>query len=78
MRQRLKRLFENVYSPGDRKGRFHEPQTVESANAFIALIKNYFHTDLSVWLNNYTTDNNIGRSCLLSCLDIILELAKGT
>lgn len=78
MRQRLKRLFENVYSPGSRKGRFQEPQAVEAANAFIALIKSYFHTDLSVWTNNYTTDNSIGRSHLLFCLDIILGLAEGT
>ena len=77
-RNRLKYLFKNVFSPGNRGGRFQEPQAVEAANAFIELVKNYFHVDLSIWTNNYTTDNSISRSHLLSCLDIILALIEGT
>ncbi len=42
-RQRTKRLFENIFSPDNRSGRFQEPQAVEAANALIALINNYFH-----------------------------------
>ena len=77
-RQRTKRLFENIFSPDNRSGRFQEPQAVEAANALIALINNYFHIDLSVWENHYTTENSISRSHLLSCLDIILSFAEGT
>lgn len=77
-RQRLKRLFENVLSPDNRKGRFQEPQAVEAANAFIALVENYFHINLSVWENKYTADNNSSRSHLLSCLDIVLGATEGT
>ena len=40
-RQRLKRLFENVFSPDNRKGKFQEPQAVEAANAFISLAEKY-------------------------------------
>lgn len=47
-RQRLKRLFKNVFSPDNRKGRFQEPQAVEAANAFISLAEKYFHINLSV------------------------------
>ena len=77
-RQRLKRLFENVFSPDNRKGRFQEPQAVEAANAFIALVENYFHINISVWENKYTADNNSSRSHLLSCLDIVLGATEGT
>ena len=77
-RKRLKRLFENIFSPNNRKGRFQEPQAVEAANAFIALVENCFHINLSVWENNYTTDNSASRSHLLSCLDIILGATEGT
>ena len=77
-RQRLKRLFENVFSPDNRKGKFQEPQAVEAANAFITLVENYFHINLSVWENNYTTDNSTSLSHLLSCLDIVLGTIEGT
>ena len=53
-RQRLKRLFENVFSPDNRKGKFQEPQAVEAANAFISLAEKYFHINLSVWENKTT------------------------
>ncbi len=77
-RQRLKRLFENVFSPDNRKGKFQEPQAVEAANAFISLAEKYFHINLSVWENNYTTDNSTSRSHLLSCLDVVLGTIEGT
>ena len=77
-RQRLKRLFENVFSPDNRKGRFQEPQAVEAANAFISLAEKYFHINLSVWENNYSTDNSTSRSHLLSCLDVVLGTIEGT
>lgn len=77
-RRRVKRLFENVFSPDNRKGRFQEPQAVEAANAFIALAENYFHINLSAWENDYTTDNSANRSHLLSCLDIVLGTIEGT
>lgn len=77
-RQRLKRLFENVFSPHNRKGRFQEPQAVESANAFISLAEKYFQVDLSVWENNYTTDNSARRTHLLSCLDLVLGAIEET
>lgn len=78
MRKRTKRLFESIFSPNDRTGRFQEPQAVEAANAFIKLVENYFHVDLSAWENNYITDNSASRSHLLACLDIILALAERT
>ena len=77
-RQRLKRLFENVFFPDNRKGKFQEPQAAESANAFISLAEKYFHIDLSVWENNYTTDNSTSRTHLLSCLDLVLGAIEGT
>ena len=36
-------LFENIFSPDNRKGIFQEPQAVEAANAFIFLVEKYFH-----------------------------------
>lgn len=48
-RKRLTRLFEAVLRPGDRAGRFQEPQAAEAANAFIALAGERFQVDLSVW-----------------------------
>lgn len=74
--KRLARLFETVFSPGDRIGRFQEPQAVEAANALIDLTREYFHVDLSVWKNSYTADNSASRSHLLSCLDFILSLME--
>lgn len=78
MRKRLKCLFEAVFSPDNRTGRFQEPQAVEAANAFIQVVAEHFHIDLSAWSNNYSADNNSNRSHLLSCLDVILSLAEGT
>lgn len=74
--KRLMRLFETVLNPGDRDGRFQEPQAVEAANAFISLLNQFFQVDLSVWCNSYTSDNAASRSHLLSCLDRILSLME--
>lgn len=74
---RLMRLFETVLNPGDREGRFQEPQAVEAANALISLINQSFHADLSIWHNEYTNDNAASRSHLLSCLDRILSIMEG-
>lgn len=71
--QRLNRLFQTIFSPGDRIGRFQEPQAVDAANALISLLHQYFGTDLSVWKNSYIEDNHASRSHLLTCLDLILS-----
>lgn len=76
-RKRLTRLFEAVLRPGDRTGRFQEPQAAEAANAFIAFAGERFQVDLSVWKNSYTGDNSVSRSHLLACIDIILSLLEG-
>lgn len=73
---RLTRLFETVFSPGDRIGRFQEPQAVEAANAFIDLTQEYFCVDLSIWKNSYAAENSASRSHLLCCLDTILSLME--
>lgn len=68
----MNRLFETVFCPGNRTGRFQEPQAVEAANALILLISEFFCIDLSIWKNSYTADNSVSRSHLLCCLDTIL------
>lgn len=73
---RLNRLFECVFTPEMRKGRFQETQAVEAANSLIKLIQDYFQVDLSIWENNYTSDNKPQRSYLLDCLDRILSLSE--
>lgn len=74
--KRLVRLFECVFNPETREGRFQEPQAVEAANALINLIQNYFQVDLSIWKNGYTSDNQAHRSHLLYCLDLILAMLE--
>lgn len=76
-RKRLSRLFEAVLRPGDRTGRFQEPQAAEAANAFIDLAGEKFQVDLSVWKNSYTGNNSVSRSHLLDCINIILSLLEG-
>lgn len=71
--QRMNRLFETVFCPNNRTGRFQEPQAVEAANALILLISEFFGIDLSIWKNSYTSDNSVSRSHLLRCLDTILS-----
>lgn len=75
--KRLIRLFECVFNPENREGRFQEPQAVEAANALIDLIQNYFHVDLSIWINRYTVNNLAHRSHLLYCLELIFALSEG-
>lgn len=74
--KRLLRLFEAIFTPENRDGRFQEPQAVEAANALIDLTQEYFDVDLSIWKNTYTSDNHASRSHLLSCLDKILSLTE--
>lgn len=76
--KRLIRLFECVFNPKMREGRFQEPQAVEAANSLICLIKNYFQIDLSIWKNNYTSDNKAQRSHLLYCLELIFSASENT
>lgn len=75
-RKRLIRLFECIFNPETREGRFQEPQAVEASNALINLIRNYFQVDLSIWENSHTSDNKSQRSHLLYCLDLILTLSE--
>lgn len=63
--KRINRLFETVFSPSNRAGRFQEAQAVEAANALILLVSELFGTDLSIWKNSYTADNSVSRSHLL-------------
>ncbi len=74
--QRINRLFETVFSPIGRTGRFQEPQAVEASNSLIVLITEFFGIDVSIWKNSYAGDNYASRSHLLSCLDTILSLME--
>lgn len=71
--QRMNRLFETIFCPNNRTGRFQEPQAVEAANALILLFSEFFGIDLSIWKNSYTSDNSVSRSHLLRCLDTVLS-----
>lgn len=57
--QRMNRLFETIFCPNNRTGRFQEPQAVEAANALILLFSEFFGIDLSIWKNSYTSDNSV-------------------
>lgn len=74
--KRMNRLFDAVFHPGGRTGRFSAPQAVDAANALVSLINEYFEADLSVWKCGYSKDNSTSYTHLLSCLDFILSLSE--
>ena len=73
-KNRLFYIFSYLFHPEGHKGKFQEPQAVEAANQLIKLFSDCFHTDLTLWYNDYAADNQDSRSCLLDCLDDVLSL----
>ncbi|MDE5583304.1 MAG: tetratricopeptide repeat protein [Ruminococcus sp.] len=71
---RLMQLFSYLLTSDNLSGKYQKSQAVKATNEILALFNERFDVDVSLWHNEYQSDNSTSRHHILQCLERVLNM----